>query len=188
MYIDLPTKAPPEDWIMSGVAAFLALRYWWNLNKQIHIINRYQEISYLFMSYCFIFFFLSSISGSLLSLAGRYLFLSGDFPSSPSSISRSSAFTFSSFFSYLIYSLILYPWDSANSESITSSISLWTFEGFFFPPEKRSDSVTSWTSVKFRLVVLCLLDTEFCGIKFATAFLLSLGLFKSWYIFIPISI
>jgi dynein heavy chain len=27
MYIELPTKRDPEEWICSGVAAFLALRY-----------------------------------------------------------------------------------------------------------------------------------------------------------------
>jgi dynein heavy chain len=27
MYLDLPSKVPSEDWIMTGVACFLALRY-----------------------------------------------------------------------------------------------------------------------------------------------------------------
>jgi dynein heavy chain, axonemal len=27
MYIELPTERKPEDWILSGVAAFLSLRY-----------------------------------------------------------------------------------------------------------------------------------------------------------------
>jgi dynein heavy chain len=27
MYIELPTKQTPENWVCSGVAAFLALRY-----------------------------------------------------------------------------------------------------------------------------------------------------------------